>query len=100
MAESYFNHVTLLGYIGNDPQQSFVKISGLDKQVCNFTLYVNNDPFQITAWDNIAKFVFQWKKKGDKVLVDGTIKVKTYTNKDTNKEITEVQVTAKEVTFL
>jgi single-stranded DNA-binding protein len=99
MAESYFNHVTLIGYIGNDPQQSFVKMNGLDKQVCNFTLYVNNEPFQVTTWENVAKYCFQWKKKGDKVLVDGSIHLKKYLD-DAGKEQIELQVTAKEVVFL
>jgi single-stranded DNA-binding protein len=99
--ETYFNQVTLMGIIGNEPTLSFYKDKGIDKEICNFTLYVNDEPFQIAAWCEIGKSCFQWKHKGDKVLVTGSIKQKIYMQEGTEVAYKwEMQVTAKEVVFL
>jgi single-stranded DNA-binding protein len=99
--ETYFNQITLMGIIGNDPTQSFFKQDGYDIAVCNFTLYVNDEPFQIAVYDKKAEQCFQWKHKGDKVLITGSIKLKVYMQEGTEVAYKcEMQVTAKEVVFL
>lgn len=99
MSIGYYNSIVLVGIIGNEPERSFVKINGYDKQVCNFTLYVNDSPFQIAAWDKLASDCMQWKHKGDKLMLTGSIEIKTYTDKN-NQEKTEAKVTARELVYL
>jgi hypothetical protein len=95
-----YNRITLIGILGNTPQFSIVQVAGKDVSVCNFTLYVDNDAYQVKAWDKRAEDYNQWLHKYSRAFVDGTQKLKTYINKGTGKEVTELQVTAKEVIFL
>lgn len=97
--QTYYNNVTLIGFLGNDPQLSPRQINGDTIMVCDFSLYVGNEVFQVSAWDKLGKTILQYKCKGSRVIVSGNIKLGKYTNSK-NETISEMQVTAKEVVFL
>lgn len=98
MSDRYFNHVTLLGNIGCEPELSFHRQEGYDQTICNFTLYVKGDPYQVSVWGKLGESVYQWKHKGDLLMVSGNIRLRTYISNGNEKM--EVQVNAKEVVFL
>ena len=82
------NIVVLQGNLVRDPESRTVKISGKDVSVCNFSIAVNRkytkadgDKEQETTfvdcetWDRGAELVQRYLRKGEAVLVQGSLKL-------------------------
>lgn len=99
-----FNQITLVGNLGKDPEMSytqegtaFTKFSvaveqGYGKQAS--TLWLN-----ITVWDKMAENCAQYLSRGKKVLVQGSLVVQKYTDKQ-GIERQSIGVRASSVVFL
>lgn len=77
---------------------------------CNFTLAVNRnykssdgeaitDFINCVAWRAIAETIAKYTHKGDKLLVQGSIEIREYKDKDGNKK-TATSVNVSEIEFL
>lgn len=99
----FLNKTFLMGRLVGDPSE--LRKAG-DQEVCNFRIAVD-DRFSkgkddkktlfigVTAWRGNAKFVSDYLKKGDLVIVEGRLQQRTY-EKDGNN-ITVIEVTADDV---
>lgn len=103
------NRVTLIGYLGKDPE---VRFTGNGNAVCKFSMATserwtnaNGEKQESTEWHN----VIVWGKEGENagkyllkgrlVCVEGKIQTRTYDDKDGNKRwITEI--VARHVTYM
>ncbi len=92
------NVVLLSGRLGNDPE---VRYTPAGKPVANFSLYVNggkdkdgnalSDRFQIISFNRLAEVVSEHLAKGQKALVKGELRSRSFEDKDGNKRfVTEV----------
>jgi single-strand DNA-binding protein len=84
------NKVFLIGNIGSDVEHKDLNTT----RVANFNIAVNertkknNEPIETTTWFRIATFGTladlskQLLKKGQKVLIEGKIEIREYTNAD------------------
>jgi single-stranded DNA-binding protein len=100
MAEKQsYNHITLLGFLGNEPVLEYAKQDGRDIPVAVFSLYIDTFPYTIKVWDSKGRACFQYLHKGSRVLVEGKQQVKHFTDSNNLPQV-ELQVTAKEVVFL
>lgn len=95
------NRVTLIGFLGKDPE---VKTFDNGGKICNVTMatddsYKNKDGEKVsqTDWHNLVfrgglvDVVEKYLKKGSKVAVSGKIKYRTYEKEGTTHYITEIQ---------
>lgn len=101
------NRVTLQGRLVADPELKTLP-SGVE--VCNFRIACQRnfkpkdakdypaDFFNVTAWRGRAKFVANYFKKGDMILVDGTLQQDHYTDKDGNNR-SRIIISADNVQF-
>ena len=99
-----FNKVILVGNLTADPE---LKQSTSGVSVCSFNIAVNRkmaknnecDFITIVAWRQTAEFVCKYFKKGNPILVCGSIQTRTWQDKHGQKR-TETEVVADEVTFV
>jgi single-strand DNA-binding protein len=96
------NKVILIGNIGSLQVKTFDQ----QKKVCNFSIAVsenykdrNGDKqkitewFSCTTWDTTANFMEKYCHKGSKVMVEGKIRTRTWTNNDGQEvKVQEIQV--------
>ncbi len=99
-----FNKVILVGNLTTDPE---LKQSTSGVSVCSFNIAVNRkmaknnecDFITIVAWRQTAEFVCKYFKKGQPILVCGSIQTRSWKdNKGNNR--TAVEVVADEVSFV
>lgn len=100
------NKVILVGRLTKDPE---VRYTQTGKVVATFTLAVNRyvpngayaeaDFIPIVVWGNIAEAAGNNLTKGQKVLVDGRLQIRSYDGKDGNKRWV-AEVIAQTVEFL
>ena len=97
-----FNKVILMGRLCADPEQKTTQ-SGIS--VTSFRLAINRkmqkdttDFIDIVAWRQTAEFVCKWFKKGDPILVCGSMQSRNWEDKQGNKRTT-IEVVADEATF-
>ena len=101
------NKIHLIGNLTRDPELTTVS-NGVD--VCNFTIAVNRkyknsdgeratDYFNCKAWRKLGNTVAKYVKKGNKVLVVGSVETGSYENDKGGKRST-FTVVASEVEFL
>ena len=95
------NKVTLLGRISTDLE---LRYTGSNKAYCRFNLAVNRmnegtDFIPITVWGKPAENLVQYQNKGSLILVDGSISMNNYTDKDGNNR-TSFEVMTSNVQFL
>lgn len=105
MANS-LNKVILMGNITADPE---VKMTAQGTSVCSFSLAVNRkfakqgeqsvDYINICAWRNSAEFVGKYAKKGNSLVVCGSLQTRNYTNSQGQK-VYITEVVADEVSFV
>lgn len=89
------NKVTLLGRLTSDPE---IRYTNSGKAVCTFTLAVNRqgkdkgaDFIPVVLWDKTAETCGNYVKKGQRLLIEGKIQVRSYENdKGEKRRITEV----------
>ena len=96
-----FNKVTLVGRISTDLG---LRYTGSNKAYCRFNLAVNRmnegtDFIPITVWGKPAENLVQYQSKGSLILVDGSISMNNYTDKDGNNR-TSFEVMTSNVQFL
>lgn len=95
-----FNKAILEGRLAADPE---LKQTGSGVEYCNFPVAVDRDYkngeeriadfIPVKAWRGSAKFISQYFKKGDPILIEGRIEVDKYTDNDgNNKTFTQVVV--------
>lgn len=93
------NRATLIGHVGKDPEIRSVN-SG---KVANFSVATSEtwrdknsgEKKESTQWhsivvwnENLVKIVEQYVKKGDKIMVEGQIQTRKWTDKDGNDRYT------------
>lgn len=93
------NKIILMGRLTKDPE---VKYTNNGKDVAQFTLAVNRpiknaegnyeaDFINIVAWNQTAEVVGNYVHKGQRLLVEGRLQIRTYDAKDGSKRyVTEV----------
>lgn len=96
-----FNKVTLVGRISTDLE---LRYTGSNKAYCRFNLAVNRmnegtDFIPVTVWGKPAENLVQYQSKGSLILVDGSISMSNYTDKDGNNR-TSFEVMTSNVQFL
>lgn len=96
-----FNKVTLVGRISTDLE---LRYTGSNKAYCRFNLAVNRmnegtDFIPVTVWGKSAENLVQYQSKGSLILVDGSISMNNYTDKDGNNR-TSFEVMTSNVQFL
>lgn len=95
-----FNKVILEGRLTADPE---LKQTASGVEYCNFSVAVDRDYkngeekladfIPVKAWRGSAKFISQYFRKGDPILLEGRIEVDKYTDNDgNNKTFTQVVV--------
>lgn len=104
MANS-LNKVILMGNLTADPE---VKMTTQGTAVCNFSLAVNRrfakqgeqsvDYINISCWRATAEFVGKYAKKGNSLVVCGSLQTRNYTNSQGQK-VYVTEVVADEVSF-
>ena len=96
-----FNKVILIGRLTRDPE---LKMTPNGTKVANFSLavdrgyrknenseYANTDFFRIVGFNALAEFVTTYFKKGRLVLVEGSLRINKYKDKnDMQHEIAEI----------
>jgi len=104
------NKIILIGNLGKDPDMSYTP-SG--KAVTKFSLAVNRRSrdaetgerreettwFNIVAWDRLAETCNSYLHKGSKVMIEGRMTSRKYTDKD-GVERTAWEVTASDMEML
>ena len=102
-----FNKVTLVGRISTDLE---LRYTGSNKAYCRFNLAVNKnykneygeyetDFIPVTVWGKPAENLVQYQNKGSLILIDGSISMSNYTDKDGNNR-TSFEVMTSNVQFL
>ena len=99
-----FNKVVLVGNLTADVE---LKQTPNGLSTCSFSLAVNRkmaknnecDFITIVAWRQTAEFICKYFKKGNPILVCGSLQTRTWQDKHGNKR-TETEVVADEVTFV
>ena len=104
MANS-LNKVILMGNLTADPE---VKTTTQGTSVCSFSLAVNRrfakqgeqsvDYINISCWRASAEFVGKYAKKGNSLVVCGSLQTRNYTNSQGQK-VYITEVVADEVSF-
>lgn len=95
------NLCVFVGHCGRDPE---MRKTNSGKDVCNFTIAVNErkdgEPLWLTVicFDKLAGVVKQYVSKGKQVYVQGRLQVREYEHKGEKR--TAVEVVASSVTFL
>ena len=101
-----FNKLILVGNMTSDPE---LKQSTSGVSVCSFSIAVNRrfskdgeqncDFINIVAWRQQAEFVTRYFKKGNPILVCGSLQTRTWTDNQGNKRYA-TEVVADEVSFV
>lgn len=102
-----FNKVILVGRISTDLE---LRYTGSNKAYCRFNLAVNKnykneygeyetDFIPVTVWGKPAENLVQYQNKGSLILVDGSISMNNYTDKDGNNR-TSFDVMTSNIQFL
>lgn len=87
------NRIILMGRLVRDPE---VKVTSTQKTVCTFTLAVDRpfagkdgkreaDFINIQAWNKTAETVGNYVSKGQRLLVEGRLQIRSYDGKDGQK---------------
>ncbi len=88
MANRGYNKVVLVGNLGKDPE---MRVTPAGHRVCSFSLATGDnykdqtgkliertDWHTITIWGNLAETASKYLKKGDKVLIEGSLRPRDY----------------------
>lgn len=84
------NNLILMGRMTKDPE---LKYSASGKEKCNFSIAVTRkykkneaDFINCVAWEKIAENIFEYFKKGNRILIHGRLSVRNYEDEN-NGEI-------------
>lgn len=100
------NHLTIMGRLCADPELRKTP-SGIS--VCNARIAVERDYadqsgerltdfFSIVAWRGTAEFLYNYFAKGRKVLLDGRLQTREWTDREGNKRVS-VEIVAESAYF-
>lgn len=101
------NKVTLIGYLTRTPE---LKQSSEGHTVCTFTIGVHrkqtkraegesvSDFFDIVAWGKTAEFVTKYFKKGQPIIVEGTLRQRRWTTNSGEKRYS-IEILANDLGF-
>ena len=96
------NRIIVMGRIGKDLE---LRRTQSGKAVTSFPIAVDRDGkdagtdwFDVVAWERTAEFAAQYCAKGRKVVVDGRLQARDWTDKDGNKR-RSVEIIANSVYF-
>lgn len=96
------NRISVMGRIGKDLE---LRRTQSGKAVTSFPIAVDRDGkdagtdwFDVVAWERTAEFAAQYCAKGRKVVVDGRLQARDWTDKDGNKR-RSVEIIANSVYF-
>lgn len=100
------NKLIIIGNLTKDP---VLRTTQTGKDVCSFTVAVNRrqqrdgqqeaDYFNVSAWNETGLNCSKYLAKGRKVMVCGTVSIRTYSTQDGRNGAT-LEVMANEVEFL
>ena len=101
------NRIILMGRLVKDPD---VKVTTSGKTVCTFTLAVDRpfsgkdgkreaDFINIQTWNKTAELIGNYVSKGQRLLVDGRLQIRSYDGKDGQKHYA-TEVVADRVEFI
>lgn len=83
------NLIIIHGRLGRDPElKEYKNAKGEPGQLCRFSVAVDKNKddaptwFDVTAYGRTASIVHEFKKKGDEVIVIGSMESRTYTDKN------------------
>lgn len=96
-----FNKTVLVGRISTDLE---LRYTSNNKAYCRFNLAINRfnegtDFIPVTVWNKQAENLIQYQSKGSLILVEGSISMSNYEDKDGNNR-TSFEVVAQNVQFL
>ena len=96
-----FNKAVIVGRISTDLE---LRYTSSNKAYCRFNLAVNRmnegtDFIPVTVWGKPAENLVSYQNKGSLILVDGSISMSNYTDKDGNNR-TSFEVLTSNVQFL
>ena len=96
------NNCTFMGRLTADPE---LRSTQNGKKFCTFTLAVSGRSkdddttfVNFTSWEKQAEFIAQYFTKGSRMLVNGELRSRSYTDKEGNKRNT-FEVRVGDVTF-
>lgn len=92
----------VFGRVGRDPE---VRFTQAEKAMTSFSVAVDKpgkdkgtEWIDVTCFGKTAELVGEYVKKGDRILVDGQVDIRTYESKGQTKAA--IRVTADRVTFV
>jgi single-strand DNA-binding protein len=84
------NKTIQMGRLTRDPEFAYTKSN---KEYCKFTIAQNDKYkkevtyfFNCTAWGKTAKTIYQYFKKGNRILIEGSLKQEKWENKEGKKQ--------------
>lgn len=102
------NKVILVGNVGADPDYRALdggsrvvrlRLATTEKYKTNDGTKEQTEWHNIEAWQNLADIIDKWVKKGDKLYVEGSIRTRTYKDKDGVDKFS-TSIIAKEIKIL
>ena len=106
---SSFNKITIVGYLGRDPE---IRYTPQGTAVCNVSVatterrknvageYEDHTTwFRVTLWNRQAELANEYLAKGRQVYIEGRLRQEEYTDRDGNKRMS-LEVHATEMQFL
>ena len=102
------NKVILVGNVGADPDYRALdggnrvvrlRLATSEKYKTNDGTKEQTEWHNIEAWQNLADIIDKWVKKGDKLYVEGSIRTRTYKDKDGADKFS-TSIIAKEIKIL
>jgi single-strand DNA-binding protein len=103
-----FNKITIVGYLGRDPQ---IRYTPQGTAVCDFSIATSERRgggadaqdittwFKITVWGKQAETANQYLAKGRQVYIEGRLRQEEYTDREGLKR-TSLTVNASDIQFL
>ena len=104
-----FNKITIVGYLGRDPQ---LRYTPQGTAVCNFSVATTEKRknargeqeehtiwFRVAAWGRQAELAAEYLAKGRQVYVEGRLRLEEYTDREGNPR-TSAEVNASDIHFL
>ncbi len=106
---SSFNKITIVGYLGRDPE---IRYTPQGTAVCNVSVatterrknvtgeYEDHTTwFRVTFWNRQAELANEYLAKGRQVYIEGRLRQEEYTDREGNRR-TSLEVNATEMQFL
>lgn len=102
-----YNKITLVGNAGNDPQ---LKIVGDNRKVTEISLAINEkgrngqpdktEWYRVSLWDAKAEIAANYVRKGNPVMIEGRLSVRTFVDPNTQRDRYSLEVTATEIVLV